>query len=61
MVSLAEDALRFKIERESIDLGLSDSLTEYIDRIALGIQTLHNSERPAIDRRAKEARNRRVA
>ena len=57
MAALTENALRFDPESETINFRLAGLNAEQVDRISFGVQPLHDPERAAIDRRAKETRD----
>ena len=46
---LAEDALRFDAECQTINFRLARAVSQHVDRVSLGVQALHDSECAAID------------
>src|SRR5438874_4345449 len=58
---LAQDPLSFDVEADAVDRRLAHAISQHVDRLSLGIESLHNPERAAVDGRAKKAGDGRVA
>ena len=58
---LVQHSLCFHAESETVNRRLAHLVSQHVDRISLGIQALYDPKGSAVDRRAKETRDRRIA
>src|SRR5205085_10456679 len=56
-----QHSLRLYSQRQAIDRGLTNSVTELIDWITFFIEALHHAKCSAVDRRSEEPRNGGIA